>query len=243
MAEKRRLAQTKSDIGELEAKIGYTFADKNLLLNALCHSSYANERKSEHISSNERLEFLGDSVLSIITSEFLYISFPDRPEGELSNLRREIVDSASLASFARKYDLGKYMLFGNGEEKNGGRGRTSNLEDAFEALSGAIYLDGGIECVKKFFLPLVKEQLGDIFAMHRFNDPKSLLQEIVQQNGETLCYEKVGESGPDHDKRFTCVVKLNSNIIGKGEGKRIQEAEMNAARSALTLFGEQQGNK
>lgn len=223
----------------LEEKIGYTFTDKKLLRNALCHSSYSNERRSEHIPSNERLEFLGDSVLSIIVSEYLYRSFPERSEGELSNIRREIVDSASLAAFARKIELGKYMFFGNGEEKNGGRDRTSNLEDAFEALAAAMYLDGGFECVKSFFMPLVKAQVENIFATHKLNDPKSLLQEIVQQNGETLQYEKVGERGPDHDKRFTCVVKLNSNVIGRGEGKRIQEAEMNAARDALGLFGEQ----
>lgn len=227
------------DAHELEEKIKYTFTDKKLLRNALCHSSYSNERKSENISSNERLEFLGDSVLSIIASEYLYRTFPERPEGELSNIRREIVDSAALASFARKIGLGTYMFFGNGEEKNGGRDRTSNLEDAFEALAAAIYLDGGLENAKKFFLPFVKEELENIFATHKFNDPKSLLQEIVQQNGEMVKYEKISESGPDHDKRFTCVVKVNSNILGTGEGKRIQEAEMNAARDALRLFGEQ----
>ena len=237
MSEKKKYAPP--SVAGLEQNIGYAFADKRLLRNALCHSSYANERRSENLSSNERLEFLGDSVLSIITSEYLYVSFPERTEGELSNLRREIVDSATLAAFARKIELGKYMLFGNGEEKNGGRNRTSNLEDAFEALAAAMYLDGGFECVKKFYLPLVRAQVEEIFSMKRFNDPKSLLQEIVQQNGETLQYEKVGERGPDHDKRFTCVVKLNSNVIGKGEGKRIQEAEMNAARDALKLFGEQ----
>lgn len=236
MSEKKKYAPP--SVAGLEQNIGYTFADKRLLRNALCHSSYANERRSENLSSNERLEFLGDSVLSIITSEYLYVSFPERTEGELSNLRREIVDSATLAAFARKIELGKYMLFGNGEEKNGGRDRTSNLEDAFEALAAAMYLDGGFECVKKFYLPLVRAQVEEIFSMKRFNDPKSLLQEIVQQNGETLQYEKVGERGPDHDKRFTCVVKLNSNIIGRGEGRRIQEAEMNAARDALRLFGE-----
>lgn len=236
MSEKKKY--TPPSVAGLEQNIGYTFADKRLLRNALCHSSYANERRSENLSSNERMEFLGDSVLSIITSEYLYVSFPERTEGELSNLRREIVDSATLAAFARKIELGKYMLFGNGEEKNGGRDRTSNLEDAFEALAAAMYLDGGFECVKKFYLPLVRAQVEEIFSMKRFNDPKSLLQEIVQQNGETLQYEKVGERGPDHDKRFTCVVKLNSNIIGRGEGRRIQEAEMNAARDALRLFGE-----
>lgn len=227
------------DSRELEEKIKYTFTDKKLLRNALCHSSYSNERKSENVASNERLEFLGDSVLSIIASEYLYLSFPERPEGELSNIRREIVDSAALASFARKIGLGTHMFFGNGEEKNGGRDRTSNLEDAFEALAAAIYLDGGLESAKKFFLPFVKEEVENIFATHKFNDPKSLLQEIVQQNGEMVKYEKIGESGPDHDKRFTCVVKVNSNILGTGEGKRIQEAEMNAARDALKLFGEQ----
>lgn len=237
MSEKRKYTVHETD--SLEKKLNYKFADKKLLYNALCHSSYSNERKSENISSNERMEFLGDSVLSIIVSEYLYLSFPDRKEGELSNMRREIVDSMSLASFARKLDLGKYMLFGNGEDKNGGRDRTSNLEDAFEAMAAAMYLDGGFEGVKRFFLPLVKERVEEIFSLQKFNDPKSRLQEIIQQNGETLQYEKIGESGPDHDKRFTCVVKLNSNVIGKGEGKRIQEAEMNAARAALKLFGEQ----
>ncbi len=237
MSEKQKKSAV--DLRELEKKIKYTFNDKKLLRNALCHSSYSNERKNENISSNERLEFLGDSVLSIIASEYLYRSFPERTEGELSNIRREIVDGAALASFSRKIELGKYMFLGNGEEKSGGRDRNSNLEDAFEALAAAIYLDGGLECAKKFFLPFINDEVENIFAAHKFNDPKSLLQEIVQQNGEMVRYEKIGESGPDHDKRFTCVVKVNSNILGTGEGKRIQEAEMNAARDALKLFGEQ----
>ncbi len=227
------------DFTELEEKIKYTFTDKKLLFNALCHSSYSNERKHEGIASNERLEFLGDSVIYIVASEHLFRTFVGKPEGELSTLRREIIDSSALESFARKIDLGLYMFFGNGEEKNGGRERRSNLEDAFEALVAAIYLDGGFVRAKEFFLPFVKEKLQTLLDEHRFNDPKSLLQEIVQQNGETLKYEKIKESGPDHDKRFTCVVKINSNIIGTGEGRRIQEAEMNAARDALRLFGEQ----
>lgn len=223
---------------ELEEKIKYTFTDKKLLFNALCHSSFSNERKHENIASNERLEFLGDSVLSIITSEYLYRELPNRPEGELSNIRREIVDSEALASFARELDLGTYMFFGNGEERNGGRDRRSNLEDAFEALVAAIYLDGGLENARRFLTPRIEAKVKDIFATHKFNDPKSLLQEIVQQNGEIVKYEKISESGPDHDKRFTCVVMVNSNILGMGEGKRIQEAEMNAARDALKLLGE-----
>ena len=226
------------DFTELEEKIKYTFTDKKLLFNALCHSSYSNEKKHENIASNERLEFLGDSVIYIVASEHLFRAFAGKPEGELSTLRREIIDSAALESFARKIDLGAYMFFGNGEEKNGGRERRSNLEDAFEALVAAIYLDGGFVKAKEFFLPFVMEKVETLFFAHRFNDPKSLLQEIVQQNGETLKYEKIKESGPDHDKRFTCVVKINSNILGMGEGKRIQEAEMNAARDALRLFGE-----
>ena len=228
------------DFTELEEKIKYTFTDKKLLFNALCHSSYSNEKKHENIASNERLEFLGDSVIYIVASEHLFRAFAGKPEGELSTLRREIIDSAALESFARKIDLGVYMFFGNGEEKNGGRERRSNLEDAFEALVAAIYLDGGFVKAKEFFLPFVMEKVETLFFAHRFNDPKSLLQEIVQQNGETLKYEKIKESGPDHDKRFTCVVKINSNILGMGEGKRIQEAEMNAARDALRLFGEQE---
>ena len=228
------------DFTELEEKIKYTFTDKKLLFNALCHSSYSNEKKHENIASNERLEFLGDSVIYIVASEHLFRAFAGKPEGELSTLRREIIDSAALESFARKIDLGAYMFFGNGEEKNGGRERRSNLEDAFEALVAAIYLDGGFVKAKEFFLPFVMEKVETLFFAHRFNDPKSLLQEIVQQNGETLKYEKIKESGPDHDKRFTCVVKINSNILGMGEGKRIQGAEMNAARDALRLFGEQE---
>jgi ribonuclease-3 len=225
----------------LEEEIKYKFSDKNLLRVALTHPSYCNENRKRGFSvSNQRSEFLGDSILSVITAEFLFNRFTEEDEGFLTRTRAALVCEDTLATFANRIALGDYMLFGNGEERNGGRNRTSNLEDAFEALAAAMYLDGGFECVKKFFLPLVHSQVETIFSMHRFNDPKSLLQEIVQQNGETLQYEKVGESGPDHDKRFTCVVKLNSNVIGKGEGKRIQEAEMNAARDALSLFGERE---
>ena len=222
----------------LENTIKYTFKNKELLKTALIHKSYLNSNKTKDESCNERLEFLGDSVLSIITSEYLYRELPDRPEGELSNIRREIVDSEALAAFARELDLGTYMFFGNGEERNGGRDRRSNLEDAFEALVAAIYLDGGLESARRFLHPRIEAKVKNIFATHKFNDPKSLLQEIVQQSGEIVKYEKISESGPDHDKRFTCVVMVNSNILGTGEGRRIQEAEMNAARDALKLFGE-----
>ncbi len=232
-----------SDLRELEKKIGYRFKNRILLMTSLCHSSYSNEKKGTTLNSNERLEFLGDSVLSIIVSEYLYSSLPEKSEGELSTIRREIIDGNSLTSFARSIDLGDYMLFGNGEEKNGGRERKTNLEDAFEALAGAMFLDGGLDAVKTFFLPFVGRAIENIFKTKRFNDPKSELQELVQQNGETLRYELIGESGPDHDKRFIACVKLNSNIIGRGEGKRKQEAEMNAALEALRLFGEKKENE
>lgn len=231
------------DVRLLEKRIGYFFNDRELLKTALCHSSYSNEKKGENMRSNERLEFLGDSVLSVIASEFLYKSFPERTEGELSTLRREIVDGKSLASFAREINLGNYMLFGKGEEKNDGRDKQSNLEDAFEAFSAAMFLDGGIEKAKAFFLPFIERAVGNIFETKRFNDPKSELQEFIQRNGENVRYEKMGESGPDHDKRFMCAAMLGSNVIGRGEGKSIKEAEMNAAKEALKLFGEEDGSK
>ncbi len=225
------------DISGLEERIGYTFSEKKLLKTALRHSSFSNEQ-CIYTQSNERLEFLGDSVISIITSEFLYGRFPTRPEGQLSNFRREIVDGDSLANFAREIHLGDYMSFGHGEEKNGGRDRKTNLEDAFEALAGAMFLDGGLNKVKEFFIPFVKERMDQILKTGTVSDPKSQLQELVQSNGETVEYKVIGESGPDHDKRFLCAAMLGSNEIGRGEGRRIQEAEMNAARRALALFGE-----
>ncbi|MBQ9510982.1 MAG: ribonuclease III [Clostridia bacterium] len=220
---------------ELEAKLGYSFSDKELLLQALRHSSYSNEART---SSNERLEFLGDSVLSKIVSEYLYKTFPERNEGDLSNIRRQLIEQKTLATFARELEIGKYLFLGHGEENGGGRDLDSNLEDAFEAIVGAIYLDGGDASAEKFVLSIISDTAKEISSSKKLIDPKSLLQEIVQDTpGEKLEYVITGEEGPDHDKTFYCDVMVNSNVIGSGVGHSKKEAEKAAARKALKLFG------
>lgn len=223
------------DISQLEEKIGYSFKNKALLRQALTHSSYANENRKTG-PYNERLEFLGDAVLSLITAEFLYKKFPEMPEGELSKLRASLVCTASLCDYAMKLSLGDYLLLGRGEENSGGRKRQSNLEDAFEALVAAVYLDGGLECAGK---PVLMFLNSSIETHHiSFKDYKTLLQEVIQQNHEeTLNYVITGESGPDHDKRFDAEVHLNSNVIGKGSGRSKKQAEQEAAKEALQLMG------
>ena len=222
------------DILHLQAKIQYTFRDTALLERALSHSSYVNERQNAH-QSNERLEFLGDSVLGFITAEYYYSQFKAYPEGDLTKLRAAMVCEKSLCVFARELDLGSYLLLGKGEICTGGRDRSSILADAFEALIAAIYLDGGMEEAKRFVLRYVRKAAGTSGAFH---DYKTKLQEIIQKNPEeSVEYVHVGESGPDHDKRFTVEVHLNSNVIGRGVGKSKKIAEQEAAREALTLMG------
>ena len=222
------------DILQLQAKIQYTFRDTALLERALSHSSYVNERQNAH-QSNERLEFLGDSVLGFITAEYYYSQFKAYPEGDLTKLRAAMVCEKSLCVFARELDLGSYLLLGKGEICTGGRDRSSILADAFEALIAAIYLDGGMEEAKRFVLRYVRKAAGTSGAFH---DYKTKLQEIIQKNPEeSVEYVHVGESGPDHDKRFTVEVHLNSNVIGRGVGKSKKIAEQEAAREALTLMG------
>lgn len=218
----------------LEQKIGYTFNDRSLLVEALTHSSYANEKGN--CECNERMEFLGDAVLSIVSAEYLYKKFPNTPEGKLSKLRSSLVCTQSLASFAREIGLGSYLLLGKGESASGGYDRDSILEDAFEALIAAIYLDGGMPAAKKHILKFLAR---DVETHHvNFKDYKTTLQEIIQQNpDETLTYVLIGESGPDHDKRFEVEVHLNSNVIGKGIGRSKKQAEQEAAREALSLLG------
>ncbi len=229
---------------ELEEKIGYSFSDKNILIAALTHSSFANEHKTKNkeIKCNERLEFLGDSVLSIIVSEYLFEKYPDIPEGELTKLRAAVVQSSALSSYARKINLGDYLYLGNGEEKNNGRTRQSNLENAFEALLAAIYLDAGKngkQFVKKFLLPFVTDELSKLIGEGLHTDYKTELQQLIQQaEGDYLEYVTVSETGPDHDKIFEVEAKLNSNVIGTGKGRSKREAEQNAAKQALRLFGE-----
>lgn len=220
----------------LEEKLGYKFKNINLLENALTHSSYANEVR-DGTSSNERLEFLGDSVLSIIVSEFIYKKFANQPEGELTKLRASLVCEKSLCGFSRELELGKYLRLGKGEEKGGGRNRDSILADAFEAVLAAMYLDGGFQVAKNHVLRFVKEEIEHTDD-EVFKDYKTLLQEIIQRNPEeSVAYFLTGESGPDHNKLFTVEVRLNSNVIGKGEGRSKKQAEQMAAKQALSLMG------
>ena len=227
----------------LEQAIGYTFRDSAILTEALTHSSYANELKAKkkQVRCNERLEFLGDSILAAVVSEYLFHTYPDLPEGELTQRRKAVVQSAALASYARKIGLGRHLLLGNGEEKGNGRERQSTLENAFEALIAAIYLDSGekgYETARRFILPFVKEELATNYN-HITADPKTELQQLIQQTeGDYLEYFTVGESGPDHNKRFEVEARMNSNVIGRGVGRSKREAEQNAAMEALKLFGE-----
>ena len=222
---------------ELENKLRYTFKNKSLLLNALSHSSYANEVRNG-ITSNERLEFLGDSVLSIIVSDYLYYHYADKPEGELTKLRASLVCEKTLCSFSRELELGKFLRLGKGEDKGGGRERVSILADAFEAVLAAIYLDGGMESARKHVLRFVLKELENEH-IGVFKDYKTALQEIIQRNPEeSVSYVLTDEFGPDHDKQFTVEVHLNSNTIGKGMGKSKKQAEQMAAKQALHLMGE-----
>lgn len=226
----------------LEEKIGYCFRNKGLLTEALTHSSYANELKAkkQSVNCNERLEFLGDSVLSVAVSEYIFNEYARLPEGELTQMRAAVVQSNALASYARAISLGDHLLLGHGEEKSQGRERRSTLEDAFEALVAAIYLDAGengFDEVKRFVLPFIKEELKNIRERH--SDAKTELQQLIQQaGGDFLEYVVIGEKGPDHKKEFEVIARLNSNVIGHGTGRSKREAEQNAAKEALKLFGE-----
>lgn len=223
-----------TNISELEQKIEYTFKNRELVIEALTHSSYSNEGQARR--NNERMEFLGDAVLGIVSAQYLYERFPDMPEGELSKLRSSLVCTQSLSNFARELNLGSYLLLGKGEKNNGGADRNSNLENAFEALIAAIYLDGGIAPAKKHILRFLARDVESHQII--FKDYKTTLQEVIQQNkDETLNYVIVSESGPDHNKEFVAEVHLNSNVVGKGVGKSKKQAEQEAAKQALVLMG------
>lgn len=219
----------------LEKKIKYTFKDKSLLEEALTHSSYANE-KHGNMPHNERMEFLGDAVLSIISAEYLFTKYPKMPEGKLTKLRSSLVCTQSLSSFAREIELGSYLKMGKGETASNGAERPSVLEDAFEALIAAVYLDGGMDEARRFVIGFLSREVETHHI--NFKDYKSMLQEIIQQNpDEKLNYSVSGTSGPDHDKRFDVELRLNSNIIGKGSGTSKKNAEQMAAKQALELMG------
>lgn len=224
------------NISKFEEKIKYRFKDKKLLINALSHSSYANENKNPG-GSNERLEFLGDSVLSVVVSDYLYKQLDSVAEGDLTKLRASLVCEKSLYVFAQQIDLGRFILLGKGEENTGGRERPSILADAFEAVIAAIYLDGGIEAARKHILRFIPENPVNGTKM-AFGDFKTVLQEIVQKNPEEKVeYVLIGEEGPDHNKRFVVEVMLNSQVIGKGKGRSKKDAEQLAAKEALELMG------
>ena len=218
---------------ELQEKIEYNMTCDELLNIALTHSSYANESKGK-FQHNERLEFLGDSILSLIVSEYLFLKFPDVSEGNLTKLRAGVVSERSLVNIASEIDLGKYILLGKGEEGTGGRKRASILADAFESLIAAIYLDGGIEQAKAFVLKYIKEYIVWGINGKGFRDYKTELQEILQQESDKeIDYRIVEESGPDHDKAFVAKVYYGGEAIGNGFGKSKKEAEQQAACSAL----------
>lgn len=218
---------------ELEKRIGYHFTNQAHLQKAMCHASYANEHRLGHFGCNERLEFLGDSILGFIVAQYLYETYPHKPEGELTKIRAAHVCESALCGYAKEIGLGEALLLGKGEEKGGGRERASTLADAFEALLAAMYLDSDLEQVKKFLLPIIsRHNLDDETA-----DYKTVLQEYVQQMpGATISYQQFAESGPDHDKVFSAVVYINDEPIGKGQGKSKKEAEQSAAKNALNAM-------
>ena len=216
---------------ELENKLGYHFHDRRLLEHALCHSSYVNERHWDRLQNNERLEFLGDAVLELATSEFLYQNYPTMPEGEATRTRASIVCEQTLALCARDLGLGEWLRLGKGEELTGGRDRDSITSDAMEALLGAIYLDGGFANAKEFVHHFI---LNDIEHKKLFYDSKTILQEQIQsETEEPIHYELVKEEGPDHNKRFTVNVVLGEKVLGSGSGRTKKAAEQEAAYRAL----------
>lgn len=225
---------------EIQERINYEFRHINVLRTALTHSSYANEKKKQNLKYNERLEFLGDSVLGIIVSDYLFRNCPDRPEGELTKMRAMIVCEGALAMGARSIELGKYLYLGKGEENTGGRDRESILADAFEAMIGAIYLDSGINNAKKFVLSTLKKIVIDrvISGELLFVDYKTQFQEVLQKQSKgRIQYKLKSEEGPDHSKVFHTELYVDDTIYGMGSGKSKKESEQKAAKSALDGMG------
>lgn len=222
---------SENDITELEDRIGYHFKDRALIRMALTHSSFANEQKINKQPDYERLEFLGDSVLEMVSSTYLYNNYPDKKEGQMTKMRASMVCEQALAFCARDFELEKYILLGKGEESTGGRHRDSIISDVMEAVIGAIYIDGGIEYAKKHIDKFI---LNDLENKQIFVDAKSVLQELVQKDStKTLSYEICGESGPEHDKIFKSRVLINGEILGEGEGHTKKAAEQQAAYQAV----------
>lgn len=225
-------------IRELEEKIGYCFQDQELLKHALRHSSYVNEKHMKKHECNERLEFLGDAVLEVVSSEFLFFEHQTMPEGELTKKRASMVCEPALAFCARDIDLGEYLLLGKGEEATGGRKRDSVTSDAMEALIGAIYLDGGFASAKEFIHQFI---LNDLENKKLFFDSKTILQEIVQgSSDEHVSYELIREEGPDHNKTFCTAVRIGGRTYGEGEGRTKKASEQQAAYQAILRLQEKQ---
>ncbi len=220
----------KEKIKELEEKIGYEFKKKELIWQALTHSSFSNEQKINKYKNYERLEFLGDAVLELLSSQFFFETYPDMPEGEMTKLRSSMVCELALAYCARDISLGDYLLLGKGEEITGGRTRDSIISDVMEAVIGALYLDGGLSEADAF---VKKYILSDLESKQLFYDSKTILQEEVQRDGQSLTYELVSETGPDHDKVFMVKARIDGQTVGKGQGRNKKSAQQQAAYQAL----------
>ncbi len=219
---------------ELQGEIGYSYNNAMLLNEALTHSSYANESRNKRLSHNERLEFLGDSVLSLIVSDYIFTRFKSLPEGELTKVRANVVCEPALAAKARAINLGRFLMLGKGEELTGGRTRSSILADAFEALLGSMYIDGGLEVVRNFVLNRMTDVMELACSGSFFKDYKTQLQELLQsKTTDKIVYQVVKETGPDHDKTFCVEVVVNTETLGSGEGKSKKLAEQNAAQIAI----------
>ncbi len=222
----------KEKIKELEEKIGYEFKKKELIWQALTHSSFSNEQKINKYKNYERLEFLGDAVLELLSSQFFFETYPDMPEGEMTKLRSSMVCELALAYCARDISLGDYLLLGKGEEITGGRTRDSIISDVMEAVIGALYLDGGLSEADAF---VKKYILSDLESKQLFYDSKTILQEEVQRDGQSLTYELVSETGPDHDKVFMVEARIDGQTVGKGQGRNKKSAQQQAAYQALLV--------
>ena len=229
-----------SELKKFQEIIGYTFQNEQLLKQALTHSSYANEKHLKKLSDNERLEFLGDAVLEVVSSEFLFQNYPNLTEGQLTKFRASIVCEPTLAACTEMIQLGDYLFLGKGEDHTGGRTRKSILSDAMEAVIGAIYLDGGFANAKEFVLKFI---MTDIEHKHLFYDSKTILQEVVQGEHEQLTYVLIGETGPDHDKTFEVGVLIGRKEISTGKGHTKKAAEQEAAYQALLVLEAQKQSK
>ena len=236
----------KAALDALETAVGYRFRNRDLLLRAMTHSSHSNEtgERDHHLLCNERLEFLGDSVLSIVVSRHLYHTYPREGEGVLTNMRKDVVCADALARYARSMGLGACLFLGRGEETSGGRDKVNVLADAFEALLAAIYLDAeeggmdGMTVIAAFLLPLVQKDLSELERSGVDGDSKTMLQQLVQQTeGDALEYVLIRADGPDHKKTFEVEVRVNSNPCGRGVGSSKRKAEQAAAKAALKVFG------